>query len=100
MSKGYFIGLDDKTTCGGKVLDGDNRVTMFGLLHACEGDRVSCGKDGGTYRIRGGIAHIVSHGRHVAGTLDSFSDYPCKARLTPSIFSAYYENENTPPQTT
>ena len=34
MSKGYFIGLDDKTTCGGKV--------------------------------RGGIAHIVSHGRHVA----------------------------------
>ena len=100
MSKGYFIGLDDKTTCGGKVLDGDNRVTMFGLLHACEGDRVSCGKDGGTYRIRGGIAHIVSHGRHVAGTLDSFSDYPCKARLTPSIFSAYYENENTPPQAT
>ncbi len=53
MSKGYFIGLDDKTTCGGKVLDGDNRVTTFGLLHACEGDRVSCGKDGGTYRIRG-----------------------------------------------
>ena len=100
MSKGYFIGLDDKTTCGGKVLDGDNRVTMFGLLHACEGDRVSCGKDGGTYRIRGGIAHIVSHGRHVAGTLDSFSDCPCKARLIPSIFSAYYENENTPPQTT
>ena len=41
MSKGYFIGLDDKTTCGGKVLDGDNRVTMFGLLHACEGDRVA-----------------------------------------------------------
>lgn len=34
MSDGYFIGLGDKTTCGGEVLDGDERINMFGVLHA------------------------------------------------------------------
>ncbi|WP_433737273.1 hypothetical protein [Pseudomonas putida] len=48
MSKGYFIGLYDKNTCGGKVLDGDTRLIMHGLAHAYEGDRVTCGKDGKT----------------------------------------------------
>ncbi|MNC73105.1 hypothetical protein D3C75_1242500 [compost metagenome] len=52
MNEGYFIGQGDKTTCGGKVLDGDGKVNMFGLQHAREGDRVSCGKDGNTYQIR------------------------------------------------
>ena len=90
MSKGYFIGLGDKTTCGGTVLDGDDSVNMFGLLHAREGDRVSCGQDGKIYRIRGGISYIDSHGRLMAGTLDSFSDCPCNARLIPSVFTACY----------
>jgi uncharacterized Zn-binding protein involved in type VI secretion len=40
MTEGFFIGLGDKTTCGGEVLDGDARVDMFGTLHAREGDRV------------------------------------------------------------
>ena len=73
MNEGYFIGLNDKTTCGGKVLDGDTRVMMYGVAHACEGDRVTCGEDGETYRIVGGVSHIISHGKHVAGTLDSYS---------------------------
>ncbi|MFW9270378.1 PAAR domain-containing protein [Pseudomonas sp. NR3] len=98
MTEGYFIGQGDKTSCGGKVLDGDNRVNMFGLLHAREGDRVSCGKDGKTYQIKGGIGHIVSHGRHMAGTLDSHSTCPCKARLIPSVFWATYEGANSAPQ--
>ncbi|WP_244175835.1 PAAR domain-containing protein [Pseudomonas lactis] len=67
MSVGYFIGLGDKTTCGGEVLDGDKRVNIHGLFHACEGDRVTCGKDGQTYKIVGGISHINSHGRLMAG---------------------------------
>jgi len=96
MSKGYFIGLGDKTTCGGKVLEGDNRINFFGVLHSREGDLVSCGKDGKTYRIVGGISHMVSHGRLMAGTLDSFSDCPCKARLVPSIYHATYQNEVRP----
>ncbi|SEN34192.1 Zn-binding Pro-Ala-Ala-Arg (PAAR) domain-containing protein, incolved in TypeVI secretion, partial [Pseudomonas sp. ok272] len=98
MADGHFIGLGDKTTCGGRVLDGDPRINLYGLLHACEGDRVTCGKDGGTYRIVGGIAHMNSHGRLMAGTLDSASSCPCRARLIPSVFTATYRNEQaTPP---
>ncbi len=92
MSVGYFIGLGDKTTCGGEVLDGDKRINIHGLFHACEGDRVTCGKDGQTYRIVGGISFMNSHGRLMAGTLDSYSDCPCKAELVPSVFSAKYHS--------
>ncbi|MDI2595209.1 polymorphic toxin type 44 domain-containing protein [Pseudomonas sp. 681] len=94
MSDGYFIGQGDKTTCGGMVLDGDPRVDILGLLHACEGDRVSCGVDGKTYQIYGGISHMESHGRLMAGTLDSFSGCPCRAQLIPSVFTASYQNQN------
>jgi len=97
MPEGYFIGLGDKTTCGGKVLEGDPRINIFGLLHACAGDRVSCGKDGKTYRIVGGISHMESHGRLMAGTLDSFSGCPCKAQLIPSVFTVTYQNEKSAP---
>lgn len=93
MADGYFIGQGDKTTCGGQVLDGDARINLYGVLHAREGDRVTCGKDGGTYRIVGGISHMESHGRLMAGTLDSFSDCPCRARLIPSVFTATYRNQ-------
>ncbi|WP_073526264.1 PAAR domain-containing protein [Pseudomonas fluorescens] len=94
MSEGYFVGLGDKTTCGGKILDGDPRVNMHGVLHAREGDRVTCGKHTGTYQILGGISHIQSHGKRVAGTLDSFSSCPCRARLIPSVYSATYSNQS------
>ena len=97
MSVGYFIGLGDKTTCGGEVLDGDKRVNIHGLFHACEGDRVICGKDGQTYKIVGGVSHINSHGRLMSGTLDSYSDCPCKAELIPSVYSATYENQHAEP---
>ncbi|WP_339419369.1 PAAR domain-containing protein [Pseudomonas sp. RL_105y_Pfl1_103] len=96
MTEGYFIGLGDKTTCGGEVLDGDPRVDIHGLLHAREGDRVSCGKHAGVYQILGGISHIESHGKLVAGTLDSFSSCPCRAGLIPSVYTATYENESAP----
>ncbi|UOB26637.1 PAAR domain-containing protein [Pseudomonas orientalis] len=95
MSVGYFIGLGDKTACGGEVLDGDKRVNINGLFHACEGDRVTCGKDGQTYKIVGGVSHINSHGRLMAGTLDSYSDCPCKAELIASVFSARYGKDSS-----
>lgn len=100
MDIGYFIGKGDKTTCGGEVLDGDDRVNIYGVLHSREWDRVSCGKDGKVYQILGGISHIVSHGKLVAGTLDSVSGCPCGAKLTPSVFTATYSNEtSSAPQT-
>ncbi|MNP30548.1 hypothetical protein D3C76_1236260 [compost metagenome] len=98
MATGYFIRLHDKTTCGGQVLEADNSVMMFGFAHAREGDRVSCGKDGKTYVIDGGLSHMISNGRRVAGTLDSVSGCPCKARLNHSITHATYQSRNdTPP---
>ncbi|MBV4454312.1 MULTISPECIES: PAAR domain-containing protein [Pseudomonas] len=98
MIEGYFIGKGDKTSCGGEVLDGDPRVDIHGLLHAREGDRVTCGKHEGTYQILGGISHFESHGKLVAGTLDSFSSCPCRAKLIPSVYTATYSNEGYPSQ--
>jgi uncharacterized Zn-binding protein involved in type VI secretion len=101
MAKGHFIRLGDETTCGGKVLEADTRVMMFGIAHAREGDRVSCGKNDETYKIVGGVSYINSHGRIVAGSLDSYSSCPCRAKLIPSVFTATYESSHSAaPQTT
>lgn len=96
MSDVYFIGLDDETTCGGKVLDGDPRINLYGVLHACEGDRVTCGVTGKTYEIVGGISFMQSHGRLMAGTLDSRSGCPCKSELIPSVKTASYTHKPSP----
>jgi uncharacterized Zn-binding protein involved in type VI secretion len=96
MAKGYFIRKDDKTTCGGKVLEGDTHIMMFGFAHARDGDRVSCGKDNKNYVIAGGVSYIKSsNGRMVAGSLDSFSSCPCRAGLIPSQDTAGYQSERS-----
>lgn len=95
MAKGYFIREHDKTTCGGKVLEADTNVMMFGIAHARVGDRVSCGKDNKTYVIEGGVSYIESNGRLVAGSRDSFSSCPCKAELIPSFFTGSYESSRS-----
>jgi len=95
MAKGYFIREHDKTTCGGKVLEADTGVMMFGIAHARVGDRVSCGKDNKTYVIEGGVSYIESNGRLVAGSLDSYSSCPCKAELIPSFFTGTYESSRS-----
>ena len=95
MAKGYFIRKGDKTSCGGEVLDGDTRITVFGFAHARAGDPVSCGKDNKTYEIEGGVSFMDSHGRLVAGSLDSASSCPCKATLEPSIFITSYISKVT-----
>ncbi|POF39456.1 hypothetical protein B0D71_25895 [Pseudomonas laurylsulfativorans] len=97
MAIGHYIGLGDKTDCGGTVLEGDHTFN-FGLIHAREGDLVSCGKDKKSYRIIGGVSHVLSEGRRVAGTLDSFSGCPCRAKLLPSNFEGSYVNEPPAPK--
>ncbi|WP_223464710.1 PAAR domain-containing protein [Pseudomonas sp. GL-RE-26] len=96
MAKGYFIRKGDKTSCGGEVLEADTRIMMFGFAHARAGDPVSCGKDNKTYEIMGGVSFMDSHGRLVAGTLDSVSSCPCKATLKPSLFDASYVGKDAP----
>jgi hypothetical protein len=65
---------------------------MYGIAHARDGDRVTCGKDGKTYRIVGGVSHMISHGKAMAGTLDSYSNCPCRARLIPTVLTATYQS--------
>lgn len=99
MAKGYFIRKGDKTTCGGEVLEADTRILMFGFAHARAGDPVSCGKNKQIYEIVGGVS-FFSHGRLVAGSLDSRSGCPCKAELIPSFTNATYESrQGATPQT-
>lgn len=101
MVKGHFIVLGDKTTCGGVVKDADTRSRMNDRAHACEGDPVSCGVDGKTYKIVGGIPYMRSHGRLRAGTLHSSSSCSCRATLIASEFSASYGSEmSTSPHAT
>ncbi len=93
MATGYYIRLYDKTSCGGFVMEATSGMGMHGIDQSREGDAVKCGVDGKTYRISGGISHMTSDGIRLAGTLDSVSGCPCKARLEPSLFCATYENE-------
>lgn len=94
-STGLFIAKGDKTSCGGEVLEGDGSVTVFGLAHAYMGGAVTCGKNGQTYRILGGVSHRDSPGKLLAGTLDSFSNCPCRASLIASSTSATYTSRRT-----
>lgn len=93
MSIGYFIGLGDKTGCGGEVLEGDYGISWHGVIHALEGHKVSCAEDGETYEIVGGVSSFTSSGRRVAGTLDSFSSCPCRAQFLPSVLTASYHGK-------
>ncbi|MNO46894.1 hypothetical protein D3C76_371880 [compost metagenome] len=99
MATGYFIRQGDKTTCGGTVLEGDNTFTWEGQPLARQGDQVTCGEDGKTYVILGGVSHFTSNTRLTAGSLDSFSSCPCEARLIASDFSgSYTSNRDAAPQ--
>lgn len=91
MAKGYYLVQGDMTTCGGKIVDGASDHRLFGKGIACERDRVICGQHPGMYMIAGGIANDTVHGRKMAGTLDSTSSCPCRARFVPSMMQDTYE---------
>ncbi|WP_156292686.1 S-type pyocin domain-containing protein [Serratia oryzae] len=91
MAKGHYLVIQDKTTCGGIITEGDITHTLFGRAIAREQDRVTCGKHPGTYIIVGHIPNDTVNGRKFAGTLHSFSSCPCKARFIPSMLNDTYE---------
>jgi uncharacterized Zn-binding protein involved in type VI secretion len=93
MAIGYFLRVGDKTTCGGQILTGDNTFIFHGRSAARQGDLVTCGKHSGTYNILGGVSNVWGNGRMMAGTLDSFSSCPCKARLINSITDCYSKDD-------
>lgn len=91
MTKGYYLVVEDETTCGGIILEGDFTHTLFGRAVAREEDRVSCGKHPGTYIIVGHIPHDTINGRKFAGTLHSRSSCRCNAEFIPSMVNDTYE---------
>lgn len=91
MATGFYLVQGDKTTCGGQIIEGAADHTIFGKAAAREKDRVICGKHPGTFLIAGGIVNDTIHGRRMAGTLDSESTCPCKAKFIPSMLQDTYE---------
>lgn len=95
MTTGIVLCQGDRTSCGGRIVVGSALGSAFGKPIAKEGDPVTCGKDGNTYKIIGGIS-IFTDGaddRRVAGSLDSYSSCPCKAKIRPSNAYPMYEKE-------
>lgn len=90
MATGYFLRIGDKTSCGGSILSGSVHHSLGDLPTARHGDSVSCGKDGKTYSIAGGIPNYRIRGVPAAGTLHSRSTCPCNARLITSLPEAEY----------
>lgn len=107
MSIGYWIVKGDKTSCGGKVLDGHPHGARFGknqLQQAVNGSPVSCGKHPGTYMIAGGHPGDIIHNCLGASTLYSRSTCPCQARFIPSqvpwAWHVAYQDDPTPSSST
>ncbi|HAT1574116.1 TPA: hypothetical protein I8Y25_000448 [Raoultella ornithinolytica] len=90
---GFYLRVGDATTCGGKILTGDETLSWYGVAGAREGDAVSCGKHSGTYKILGGTSDTWDEGRRLAGTLDSVSSCPCRARFIESIPDCYIKDD-------
>ena len=95
MLKGIVLCQGDKTTCGGKIIAGSAHGVAFNKPQAQEGDPVTCGKDGKTYKIIGGIAFYTSgsENKRIAGSLDSYSSCPCKAKFLPANSYPVYIKE-------
>ncbi|EBD9555977.1 PAAR domain-containing protein [Salmonella enterica] len=91
MGQGYFLVRGDKTTCGGKIIEGADDHTIMGIPQAREMDRVTCGRYPGMFIIVGGVPQTDIHGRLMAGSLDSQSSCPCKARFIASMMNDTYE---------
>lgn len=90
---GFYLRVGDPTTCGGKILTGDETLSWYGVAGAREGDAVSCGQHPGTYKILGGTSDTWDEGRRLAGTLDSVSSCPCHARFIQTIPDCYIRDD-------
>jgi hypothetical protein len=93
-AEGYYLVQGDKTTCGGRITTGAEDHTLFDKPVAREQDSVTCGKHAGLYKIAGGIDNDTIHDRRMAGTLDSYSTCPCKAKFIPSMMDDTYEKSS------
>lgn len=84
----------------GRILSGasDTDYEIGGIVRqqVREGDPVTCGKHEGLFRVCGGMGDTYEVGgvlKEWAGSLDSYSSCPCRARFVPTVFSHYYESD-------
>lgn len=98
MAKGIVLCQGDRTTCGGKIIAGSAHGIIFTKPPAKEGDPVTCGVNGKTYKVIGGISFYTTgpDKKRVAGSLDSYSSCPCKAKILPSNSYPTYAKEESP----
>lgn len=101
MATGFFLYHLDKTTCGGRILSGasDDTYEIGGIerQQVREGDPVTCGKHEGRFRVCGGMGDTYEVGGELkewAGSLDSYSSCPCRARFIPSVQTHTYERDS------
>lgn len=99
MATGFFLYHLDKTACGGRILAGasDDTYEIGGIerQHVRVGDPVTCGKHEGRFRVCGGMGDTYAVGGELkewAGSLDSYSSCPCRARFIPSNQTHAYES--------
>ncbi|MBU9849645.1 phospholipase effector Tle1 domain-containing protein [Rahnella aceris] len=100
MATGFFLYHLDKTTCGGRILAGaaDDTYEIGGIERqkVRAGDPVSCGEHAGRFRVCGGMGDTYEVGgvlKEWAGSLDSYSSCPCRARFIPSVQTHTYESD-------
>lgn len=92
--EGYFLFQGDRTVCGGKIITGAEDTEFFGRPQARESDKVTCGKHPGIYRICGGMGDMYEVGgvnRQLAGSIESYSSCPCRAKFIPQDLNNTYE---------
>jgi len=97
-AKGCFLYHLDKTTCGGIIVSGASDETYYigGIRRqqARVGDPVTCGVHEGLFRICGGMGDTYSVNgapKEWAGSIESFSSCPCRARFAPSVSTHTYD---------
>ena len=92
--EGFFLFRGDRTVCGGKIITGAEDTEFFGRAQARESDKVTCGIHPGIYRICGGMGDMYEVGginRQLAGSIESYSSCPCRAKFIPQDLSNTYE---------
>lgn len=93
-AKGYFLYHLDKTTCGGRILAGAADDTYNGRQRVRERDPVSCGKHPGRFYVCGHMGDTYNVNGVLlrwAGSIESFSNCPCKATFIPSMLTDSYD---------
>lgn len=92
--EGYFLFQEIVPSVAVKLSPVLKTPNFFGRSQARESDKVTCGKHPGIYRICGGMGDMYEVGgvnRQLAGSIESYSSCPCRAKFIPQDLDNTYE---------